>query len=62
MAGQGIASNSAGVPESPCRVFLAGEATSVEYEGSMHGAYLSGVRAAEDVAYAFSRSSRETVA
>ncbi|CAM9940952.1 unnamed protein product [Sphacelaria rigidula] len=42
-AGQGVASDA---------VFLAGEATSVEFEGSMHGAYLSGLRAAEDVAYA----------
>ncbi|CAB1116449.1 PAO [Ectocarpus sp. CCAP 1310/34] len=35
------------------RVFFAGEATVPGLEGSMHGAYLSGVRAAEDVAYAF---------
>lgn len=35
------------------RVLFAGEATSVEYEGSMHGGYLSGVRAADDVAYSF---------
>jgi polyamine oxidase len=31
------------------RVFFAGEATSREYFGTVHGAYLSGVRAAEEV-------------
>lgn len=35
------------------RVFFAGEATVPEYEGSMHGAYLSGVRAVDDIVYAF---------
>ncbi|CAN0443847.1 unnamed protein product, partial [Ectocarpus sp. 12 AP-2014] len=35
------------------RVFFAGEATIPGLEATMHGAYLSGVRAAEDVAYAF---------
>lgn len=35
------------------RVVFAGEATSVEYEGSMHGGYLSGVRAAGDIVHSF---------
>lgn len=35
------------------RVFFAGEATISGYEGSMHGAYLSGVRAADDITRAF---------
>lgn len=35
------------------RILFSGEATSVEYEGSMHGAYLSGIRAADDIADAF---------
>lgn len=35
------------------RVVFAGEATSVEYEGSMHGAYHSGVRAVEDIVHSY---------
>ncbi|CAN0459093.1 unnamed protein product, partial [Laminaria digitata] len=35
------------------RVFFAGEATSTGYEGSMHGAYLTGLRAVEDALRAF---------
>lgn len=35
------------------RIFFAGEATISGYEGSMHGAYLSGVRAVDDITYAF---------
>ena len=35
------------------RVFFAGEATVPGLEGSMHGAYLSGIRAVEDIEYAF---------
>lgn len=33
------------------RVVFAGEATSVEYEGSMHGGYISGIRAVEDIVH-----------
>lgn len=53
MAGVAAGGGEAATAGTLCRVFLAGEATSVEFEGSMHGAYLSGVRAAADVAYAF---------
>lgn len=35
------------------RVFFAGEATSAGFEGSMHGAYLTGLRAVEDAVRAF---------
>lgn len=31
------------------RVFFAGEATSRRYQATVHGAYLSGVRAAEEI-------------
>lgn len=57
-AGQGAAFGfprgaEAGAGSGSERVFFAGEATAPGLEGSMHAAYLSGVRAVEDVAYAF---------
>eukprot|EP00752_Nemacystus_decipiens_P004594 g4193.t1 len=55
-AGQGATYGAPGAEpgaEGSERVFFAGEATVPGLEGSMHGAYLSGVRAVEDVAYAF---------
>lgn len=54
-AGQGATCGAPGAEpgaEGSERVFFAGEATVPGLEGSMHGAYLSGVRAVEDVAYA----------
>lgn len=51
-AAMGVPGAAPGTSEAE-RVFFAGEATISGYEGSMHGAYLSGVRAAEDVAHAF---------
>lgn len=58
-AGQGATVGDPGAKqgtEGSERLFFAGEATIAGYEGSMHGAYLSGARAAEDVAYAFGGS------
>lgn len=55
-AGRGAALGLAGMKPGTIgaeRVFFAGEATIPDYEGSMHGAYISGVRAVEDVMYAF---------
>lgn len=55
-AGQGATYGAPGAEpgaEGSERVFFAGEATVPGLEGSMHSAFLSGVRAVEDVAYAF---------
>eukprot|EP00903_Cladosiphon_okamuranus_P006763 g6596.t1 len=55
-AGQGATYGAPGAEpgaEGSERVFFAGEATVPGLEGSMHGAFLSGVRAVQDVAYAF---------
>lgn len=55
-AGQGAAFGALGAGPGTAgseRVFFAGEATVPGMEGSMHGAYLSGIRAVEDIEYAF---------
>ncbi|CAM9317736.1 unnamed protein product [Choristocarpus tenellus] len=35
------------------RLYFAGEATSAEFQGSVHGAFISGIRVAEEIASAF---------